>query len=311
MGKKIHVILNGKAGRRGIEFSQKSISDAFHKLDPTVEVDFGLTQAPQHAIELARQAAAAGYDVVVAAGGDGTVNEVCNGLAHTGAVMGIIPNGSTNVFAQEMQLSSNIDKAADIILNGDAKVIDLGCVHGRFFIWMLGIGIEAKIASLVNPKIKQYFGVLAYVIAALQQLFDKAFSLMKIYLEDKEIMFSTFNTIIGNATSFDGFLGIRSQYSISDGWLDVCILQRKSYMGIFKLLREFARGRRDYYRFIDRFSAAHCRVKTLRVETVPSTFYHVDGEVMGKTPIEVSVHPKALTLLLPKPKAKTEAAKSS
>jgi diacylglycerol kinase (ATP) len=299
MRKKIHVILNGKAGRRGIEFSQNAISEAFKKLDPEVVVDFGLTQAPQHAIELARNAAAAGYDVVVDAGGDGTVNEVTNGLAHTGATMGIIPNGSTNVFAQEMQISSEIDRAAEIILGGESVEIDVGCVEGRYFIWMCGVGIEAKIASLVNPKIKKHFGVLAYVFAALRQIFDKAFSLMKIYLDEQEMTFSTFNTVIGNATSFDGFLGIRSRYGIHDGYLDVCILQRKSIAGILKLLIEFGKGRRDYYRFIDKFSAAHCRVKKLRVETVPSAFYHVDGEVMGKTPIEVSVHEKALKLILP------------
>lgn len=300
MGKKIYVVLNGKAGRRGLDHSRNLITEAFQKTDPSAEIEFGITQAPNHAIELANTAALSKkYDIIVAAGGDGTVNEVANGLAHTGATMGIIPNGSTNVFAQEMQISSVTDRATDIVINGEHTVIDLGQVQGRYFIWMCGVGIEAKIASLVNPKIKQYFGVLAYVFAALRQMFDKAFSLMKVYLGDQEMTFSTFNTIIGNATSFDGFLGIRSRYSIRDGYLDVCILQRKSYVGIFKLLREFARGRRDYYRFIDKFSAAHCRVKSLRVETVPSAFYHVDGEVMGKTPIEITVHEKALTLILP------------
>jgi len=64
-------------------------------------------------------------------------------------------------------------------------------------------------------------------------------------------------------------------------------------------LKNFARGRRDYYRYIDGFGAAHCRVKNMRIETVPNAWYHVDGEVMGQTPIDVEVCEKALTLILP------------
>lgn len=309
MAKKIYVILNGKAGRAGREgatSAESVIREGFRKCEADVEVDFGYTEAVMHAATLARDAAAKGiYHAVCAAGGDGTVNEVSNGMANTGVPMGVLPWGSGNVFSQEMQIDNRIDKACELVLKGTAKTVDLGMVGDRYYLWMLGIGIEAKIASLVNPKIKAFFnrfglGAMAYAIASLKVLFDKSYSLMKIQFDDDiEMTFSTFNTIIGNATSFDGFLGIRSKYSISDGFLDVCILQRKSGLGILKLLVEFIRGRKDYYRFIDRFSAAHCRAKSLRIETVPDAFYHIDGEVMGSTPIEVKVAPGALRLILP------------
>ncbi|HOX28418.1 MAG TPA: diacylglycerol kinase family protein, partial [bacterium] len=271
MGKKIYVVLNGKAGRRGLDFSLKEIETAFKDTDPEVEVDFGVTQHVMHAAELAAEAAKTGkYYAIVAAGGDGTVNEVVNGMAHSGARMGVIANGSTNVFCSEVKISSNIPQAAKDILEGIPVTVDVGKVGDRYYVWMLGIGIEAKIAYLVNPKIKKYFGVLAYVIAALRQTFDKGRQIMKIILDsDKEMTFSTFNTIVGNATTFEGFLGIKSQYSIKDGNLDVCILQHKSPIGIVELVINFIKGRRDYYRFIDRFSAAHVRAKKMRIETVP------------------------------------------
>ena len=308
MGKKIFVILNGKAGkagRKGEATAEEAIKEGFRKADPSTEVDFGYTKAVMHAAELAKDAATSGnYYAVCAAGGDGTVNEVANGMALTGVPMGVLPWGSGNVFSQEMRIDNNIDKACELVLNGNPREVDMGQVGERYYLWMLGIGIEAKIASMVNPRLKAWLnkfglGILAYVFAALRLIFDKSYSLMKIAFDDKEMTFSTFNTIVGNATSFDGFLGIKSSYSISDGFLDVCILQRKSGIGILKIVKEFMRGRKDYYRFIDKFSAAHCRVKSLRIETVPDAWYHVDGEVMGMTPIEVRIVPKSLKLILP------------
>ena len=303
MGRQVYVVLNGKAGkagRFGLENAQQTITAAFQKVDPEATVEFGITQAPFHAAELSREAAKTGkYYAVCAAGGDGTVNEVTNGMVYTGVAMGVLPWGSGNVFAQEMGISNNIDEAARLVLTGQVRDVDAGQVGDRYYLWMLGIGIEAKIAYFVNPTIKKYFGVLAYVVAAARQIFDPGYSLMRITLDDQEMTFTTFNTIIGNATSFDGFLGIKSSYSIKDGFLDVCILQRKSIGGIFKLLVEFIKGRKDYYRFIDKFSAAHCRVKSLRIDTVPNAYYHVDGEVMGMTPVDVKVHPKSLKLIFP------------
>jgi diacylglycerol kinase (ATP) len=309
MGRKIYVILNGKAGRRGLDFSKQEIEGNFKKHDPEVEVEFGVTERPMHAPELAAAAAKTGkYYAIVAAGGDGTVNEVVNGMAHSGARMGIIPNGSTNVFSIEMKMSSNIEQATKTILDGIPVMVDVGKVGDRYFVWMLGIGIEAKIAAKVPPKLKKYIGVLAYVITALRHTFDKGFQIMKILMDDdKEMTFSTFNTIIGNGTSFDGFLGIRSRFGIKDGYLDVCVLQHKSPIGILQLVVNFIRGRRDYYRSIDKFSAAHVRVKKMRVETVPNAYYHVDGEVMGLTPFDVEVNHHALILILPEHTAGKEA----
>jgi YegS/Rv2252/BmrU family lipid kinase len=303
MGRKIYVVLNGKAGkagRFGLDNAQKTIQDAFHKTDPDVDVEFGITQAPFHAPELARKAAETGqYYAVCAAGGDGTVNEVTNGMVHTGVAMGVLPWGSGNVFAQEMAISNNVEEAAALVLNGQIRDVDTGQVGDRYYLWMLGIGVEAKIAYYVNPTIKKYLGVLSYVVAAARQIFDPGYSLMRITLDDQEMTFTTFNTIVGNATSFDGFLGIKSSYSIKDGFLDVCILQKKSVGGILKLLIEFIKGRKDYYRFIDKFSAAHCRVKSLRIDTVPNAYYHVDGEVMGMTPVDIRVHAGSLKLIFP------------
>lgn len=299
--KKVYVVLNGKAGRRGLEPAKAEILDSFKKLYPEVTVEFGITERPMHAPELARAAAITGqYYAVVAAGGDGTVNEVANGMANTGGTMGIIPNGSTNVFCKEVKISSEIDEAVTNIMEGIPVVIDLGKVGDRYFIWMMGVGLESKIAHEVNPKIKKYFGVLAYVISALRQLPNIGYQVQKIMMDDeKQITFNTFNTIVGNATSYDGFLGIKSRFAIKDGFLDVVVFQSWNIVGVLQLIVNFVRGRRDYYRFIDQFNTAHVRVKKMRIETVPNAWVHVDGEIVGQTPIDVEVAEKAVTLIVP------------
>ena len=173
MGRKLYVVLNGKAGkagRQGLDAAQAQIEGAFKSIDPSVEVEFGITQAPFHAAELARTAAETKkYYVVCAAGGDGTINEVTNGMVYTGVPMGILPWGSGNVFSQEMQISSEIDKACDLVLNGNPQEVDTGQVGDRYYLWMLGIGIEAKIAYNVNPTLKRYLG-----IRLIRHLFDSS-----------------------------------------------------------------------------------------------------------------------------------------
>lgn len=310
--RKFYVILNGKAGRRGLDYSKAEIEKYFNKHDPESEVEFGVTERPMHAAELARQAAQKGeYYAVVAVGGDGTVNEVTNGMAETGATMGIIPNGSTNIFSTtEMKMTADFDQAIKLLLEGVPVRIDAGKVGDRYFIWMLGVGLEAKIANEVNPKIKKYFGVLSYVIAALKQLPTIGFQVMKIVMDDeKQLTFSSLNTVIGNATSFEGIFGIKSRFSIKDGFLDICVFQRWTIVGVLQLIKNFIKGRRDYYRFTDRFGAAHVRTKKMTVDTVPNAWYHVDGEVMGQTPIEVEVREKAITLIVPEKVAGKKAVK--
>jgi len=216
--RKVYVVLNGKAGRRGLEFSKQEIEKGFKECDPEVDVEFGVTERRMHAAELANEAAKrGGYYAIVAAGGDGTVNEVSNGLANTGATMGIIPNGSTNVFcSMEMKISSKIEEATRNVLEGIPVKVDLGKVNGRYFIWMLGVGIEAKIANEVNPKIKKYFGVLAYVISALKQLTSIGYEHR--YGRDKTVHIFHVQHGGWERNQFRGIL--RSQVQVRDkGWI--------------------------------------------------------------------------------------------
>ena len=102
------------------------------------------------------------HDVVIACGGDGTINEVINGLIGTKKPLAIIPLGTENVFARYLKIPSDVEKACQRIVNGKHRVIDLGKANGRHFILMTGIGFDAHVASKVEPLLKKLFGSIAY-----------------------------------------------------------------------------------------------------------------------------------------------------
>lgn len=162
----IHIILNPTAGRR----KRHLLDDVVGRLraagaDVTVE----LTQAAGHATELARNAARAGHaDVIVAAGGDGTINEVARGLLGQGVPLGIVPLGTANVLAVEIGLPLQAENVASMLLGGPAELIGTGLVQGEIFLMMVGIGFDGEIVHGIDPKLKRLWGKGAFIWSGLR-----------------------------------------------------------------------------------------------------------------------------------------------
>ena len=119
------------------------------------------------ATQLAREAAANNTDVVIANGGDGTINEIVNGLAGSNTALAVIPGGTANVWAHESRIPKDPAKAVRIVLEGDRRRVDLGVANGRYFLLMAGIGLDAAIIPRVNPWLKRRTGALAYILTGL------------------------------------------------------------------------------------------------------------------------------------------------
>ena len=162
----IHIILNPTAGRR----KRHLLDDVVGRLraagaDVTVE----LTEAAGHATELARNAARAGRaDVIVAAGGDGTINEVARGLLGQGVPLGIAPLGTANVLAIEIDLPPRAEDIASMLLGGPAELIGTGLVQGEIFLMMAGIGFDGEIVHGINPRLKRLWGKGAFIWSGLK-----------------------------------------------------------------------------------------------------------------------------------------------
>lgn len=162
----IHIILNPTAGRR----KRGLLDEVVGRLraagaDVTVE----LTQSAGHATELARAAARAGHaDVIVAAGGDGTINEVARGLLGQGVPLGIVPLGTANVLAVEIGLPPRAEEIASMLLGGPAELIGTGLVEGEIFLLMAGIGFDGEIVHGIDPKLKRLWGKGAFIWSGLK-----------------------------------------------------------------------------------------------------------------------------------------------
>jgi len=128
-----------------------------------------LTEAAGHATQLARAAARAGHaDVIVAAGGDGTINEVARGLLGQGVPLGIVPLGTANVLAVEIGLPQRAEEVASMLLGGPAELIGTGLVQNEIFLMMVGIGFDGEIVHGIDPKLKRLWGKGAFIWSGLK-----------------------------------------------------------------------------------------------------------------------------------------------
>ncbi|PKP68158.1 MAG: lipid kinase, partial [Alphaproteobacteria bacterium HGW-Alphaproteobacteria-5] len=162
----IHIILNPVAGRR----KRHLLDDVVGRLRAAgADVTIELTEAAGHATQLARAAARAGHaDVIVAAGGDGTINEVARGLLGQGVPLGIVPLGTANVLAIEIGLPQRAEDVASMLLGGPAELIGTGLVQNEIFLMMVGIGFDGEIVHGIDPKLKRLWGKGAFIWSGLK-----------------------------------------------------------------------------------------------------------------------------------------------
>lgn len=279
----------------------KEITDFFAYRKKSLDV--APTQSTRHATELAKKARKK-YKIVIAAGGDGTINEVINGLAGGTARLGIIPIGTENVLAYELGVPTTILNACDVILAGRTKTIDLGLANKRYFVLMAGIGFDAQVASQVRPELKKMLGSMAYPLTGLGTLFR--YKPQKLFIKlDNQVMERTgYFVVVGNAKYYGRVISLktftrRSQVTpyadISDGYLDVCIFKNTDLVSMFRYVLEASIGNITTIPHIEYFKAKHIHIRSGKEPVLA----HVDCEVIGTTPQDISVAPQVLKVIVP------------
>lgn len=297
--KTIRVLMNPLSGKGMAKEAVSEIKEAFAKYMPDVKLEILFSRSQGDLAALARKSVEEKCEVVCAAGGDGAVNEVVQGLAGSLVALGIIPLGTGNAFAQEMNIPHNIDGAVDVLASGKVHRVDLGKVGERYFLWLAGIGADALVAQELTPEMKDTLGVFSYFVFAMKHVKKIPFFDVKIISGGREIKSRALCVIAGNATSYDGKLQIKSTDSLDDGYLDVCVAEKVTTLGILRQILFFMAGRREYYRDIEYFGVKYFKAKRIRVETTPAVYVHTDGEVVGQTPVECVIIPKMLSVILP------------
>lgn len=257
-------------------------------------VELRPTERSGDGTRIAREAAAEGFDVVVAAGGDGTINEVVNGLAGTRTALATLPVGTVNVWAREIGLPLQPRATAETLLRSHVRRIDLGRAGGRYFLLMAGVGFDAAVVGEVRSPEKRRLGMLAYVLRGLEVATRYRGKRARVVLDGRRVGGRILLVVIGNSQLYGGVVKITPRAIIDDGLLDVCIIKGASLLSA--PLRALSILLQRYN--LDPAIEYH-RARSIRVETRAGLPVQVDGDHIGQTPMTFEVAPGALRALLP------------
>lgn len=261
------------------------------------QIEVRETEAAGHAIALARDAIAGGCDAVVAAGGDGTINEVLNGVAGSAMPFAILPLGTANVLARELGLSLAPDAIADAIVGGDARPVPLGRLRLadgtlRYFVLMAGIGVDAHVVAAVNQALKRRLGKAAYVLCLLQQL--GGFNLPRYRVEIDGAAYEAASVIVAKAQRYGGAYTCAPAARLHDTHFHVCLFERSGRVATVRYVLALARGKlaaRTDYRIVTG--------RQISITGPHNDPVQADGDLVAGLPVEIDMVDAALSLVTP------------
>jgi len=276
-----------------------------HQLDTLgAQCTLKATTAPGDARRLAAQSVGEGFDSIVAAGGDGTVNEVLNGLGDAPggfarARLGVLPLGTVNVFAREFSLPTRVECIWDVLRRGRETRIDLPCVEfsangtrqKRYFAQLAGAGMDARAIELVDWGHKQKVGPLAYLIAGQKALLEPKPKIV-VHAEGREIRGEL--VLIGNGRLYAGSFEVFPGAVPRDGLLDICVFGQINWGTTFRCVTSLLMRRRLPESAVQRVRAA-----AFELVGEPEAAFELDGEWAGHLPATFSVERERLRVIVP------------
>jgi diacylglycerol kinase (ATP) len=251
------------------------------------------SQRPGHALELARAAADKGYDRVIAIGGDGTISDVGNGLAHSTTVLGIVMAGTGNDIGRNLGIPRDPRAAARLAVSGAARPLDVCEVrtreHTRLVLGVASFGFDAEVAWRANRMPKFGGGTLPYVAGVLQSLWQYRAPPIRLTIDHHVVHKRVFLVAVGNLPSYGGGMRIIPHAQPNDGLLDVCVVKEVSRFEVLRMLPRLYSGGH----------VGHPAVEMLRCRSISAdadgrVLCQSDGELVGDLPAHFAIQPAKL-----------------
>ena len=293
--KNAFLILNPKAGQS--RFPGLVLADIDKELyTHGIECDIAFTRDVGDGARLAAKAIDRGYDIIIAGGGDGTVNDVANGMVGSGAPLGILPIGTVNVLARDLGISLDLAAVIRTISHGRVRNIDLGCADGKYFTLMVGLGFDAEVISNVLQPVKDWIGASAYIFKGLETLAWYQATDITLIMPDQTYSSQAFLVIVANVSRYSFHLRVTPDASPEDGLLDICVFERP-FTDRFGFMHQVA----DLFidRHLEHDSVKSFRTPWVKIESEPEIMVQVDGDPFGMTPVDIRVIPGALSVIVP------------
>ncbi|TMV49682.1 diacylglycerol kinase [Paenibacillus mesophilus] len=293
MAKRARLIYNPTSGR---EEMKRRLPEILQRLERGgLETSTHATIGEGDATVAAAEAVERGFDVIIAAGGDGTLYEVINGMAEqkNRPPLGILPVGTTNDFARALGIPKHWEFAVDLILQQHTRVIDVGKVNQRYFINIAGGGSMTELTYEVPSKLKTMIGQLAYYMKGLEKLprlrpIELCFRSKEMYVQEEVMMF-----LICNSNSVGGFEKLAPDASLSDGLLDVFILRKCNLPEFIRIVSAALRGEH-----MNDPHVIHFKTQSIQVTSPDYVQLNLDGEFGGTLPCTISVLPDHLQIFV-------------
>ena len=292
---KPYIIVNRRAG------SVADLDGLLSQLQRLEPAALRVTRRRGDAEKFAREAVRKRCDYVVAAGGDGTLNEVINGIAqHSREVLlGLVPLGTGNDFARSLELPLNVEENIAILLSQKSMALDLVRIRSdqtRYFVNVSAGGFSCHVAEKLTAKIKRAWGPLAYLrsaAAALPQL--HAYETIVVFDDGERLKVDLYNVVIGNGRFVAGGLPIAPKADPADGLLDVILIPKRPGPEMALLAAEIVLGKH-----VSNSAVIFRRAKKIAVRSRPGMWFNVDGELVGRAPAVFQIIPGALNFVMSK-----------
>jgi diacylglycerol kinase (ATP) len=287
--RRILAVFNPAAGRRR-RSRFDTVVGALVRLGASVTVV--ATTHPGHAVMIAREASADDFDVIAAGGGDGTINEIVNGLHGKSIALGIIPLGTANVLADEIGLPRSPDAVARALAFGPLTPIHAGVANGRRFVMMAGAGFDATVAAGVSIPLKKKIGPLAYVVQAAKQAFGPALPGCEVTVDG--ITHHTASAVICNGSRYGGPFVAARMATVTDDLLHVILLKGGGWWNVLRYGVALLLGRLDKLTDVQIIPAR--RIDVVGGYQAP---VQADGDIITALPAHIMVDPEPILLAFP------------
>jgi YegS/Rv2252/BmrU family lipid kinase len=288
------VIANPSSG--GYPYHARQIAEALATLrNAGWQVELALTGQAGDARKLAAEAVAARIQVVVAAGGDGTINEVIQELAGSETALGVLPGGTVNVWARETAIPLDSAGACEVLLQGRTRRIDLGLVNSRYFLLMAGIGFDAEVTHAVEKRSIKRLGVLGYLLVGAWLGLGYASFQVRLHIDTRVFRRNALQIVIGNTQLYGGAIKYTWRAKCDDGLLDVCVVRKRSMLGRIVVALDFLLRREQRHQWV-----SYARCTSVEVRTRKPVAIQVDGDPLGHTPATFRIVPGSLKVIVPR-----------
>jgi YegS/Rv2252/BmrU family lipid kinase len=255
-----------------------------------------VTQKPGHATDIAKSYANKDNYRVYAIGGDGTLNEVLNGLINTGSSLAVIPAGTGNDFSRTLFTTSNTQDILIQTIDGKERLIDIAKINNRYFINISSVGLDAEVANTTNrlKNTGMFRGGFAYLAGLFATLLKYNSHVLKVTIDGQTFEKESLLLAIANGKFYGGGIQPTPEANISDGLLDICFVTKMNIFKILKLLPLYIKGKHSGLKYVSFY-----RGKKIEVSNSREMALNIDGEITIVKQAVCEIIPKAISMVIP------------